>query len=162
MGTHKTQHKPEDVATETLDYMNLMHPILKGPHCDRHFILNMDQMPVYFHMMPKRTLEVISIKTIHIQTLLNDTKCVMVAVMIAADGTVLLLTIIFKGKPDGLIAWREFQTYPTTHYHYRCQDNVWMDEEVMIAWVDEGLNRTSTMRQITSFPSSYSTAPAAT
>jgi hypothetical protein len=48
MGTHQTQRKPEEDATEALDYMNLIHALLLGPHCDWHFILNMDQTPVYF------------------------------------------------------------------------------------------------------------------
>ncbi len=49
------------------------------------------------------------------------------------------MTIIFKGKADGRISpRREFATYPTTH-HYQCRDNAWMDEAVMIAWVDDEL-----------------------
>ena len=32
----------------------------------------------------------------------------------------------------------EFDAYPTTN-HYRCQENAWMDERVMLAWVDEVL-----------------------
>jgi hypothetical protein len=69
----------------------------------------------------------------------NDTKHVMVAVKIAADGIILPLTIVFKGKPDCLIVRREFQMYPTTHHHYQCQDNAWMDNGVMIAWVNKVL-----------------------
>ena len=65
-------------------------------------------------------------------------KRAMVAVTIAGDGTVLPLTVIFKDKPDGLIAWTEFSTYPTTH-HYQCQDNAWIDERVMMAWVNDVL-----------------------
>ncbi len=58
---------------------------------------------------------------------------------IAADGMVLPSTIVFlKGKANGPIAQNEFATYPTTH-HYRCQDNAWMDEAVMIVWVDDVL-----------------------
>ncbi len=59
MGTHKTQCKLKDVMTKVSDYMNPMRPLLKGSHCDRCFILNMDQTPVYFCMMRKKTLEVI-------------------------------------------------------------------------------------------------------
>ena len=43
MGMHVTQCRPEDVANEALDFMNLMCPFLDGPHCNRHFIFNMDQ-----------------------------------------------------------------------------------------------------------------------
>ncbi len=138
MGTHESQRKPDNITTEASDYTNLMRPLLEGPHRDRHFVLNIDQMPVFFCMTRKKTLEVIGVKTVHIRTSTNDTKRATVAVTIAADGTVLPLTIVFKGKPDGRIARNEFATYPTTH-HYRCQDNAWMDERVMIKWVDKVL-----------------------
>ena len=43
-------------------------------------------------------------------------------------------------KPDGRIAKKEFPSsvYPDDHF-YKCQDNAWMDEDVMIAWVNEVL-----------------------
>jgi fido (protein-threonine AMPylation protein) len=34
IGTHETQRKPDDVALEASEYMNLMHPFLEGPHRD--------------------------------------------------------------------------------------------------------------------------------
>jgi hypothetical protein len=138
MGMHETQRKPKEVAAEALDYMNLIRALLLGPHCDRHFILNMDQMPVYFCMTRKKTLQVVVVKTVHICTSTSGTKRATVAVTIATDGTVLPSTIVFKGKPDGRIAWTEFSTYPTTHY-YHCQDSAWMDERVMLMWVDKVL-----------------------
>jgi hypothetical protein len=46
--------------------------------------------------------------------------------------------IVFKGQPNGCIVMREFATYPATHF-YHCQPNVWMDEVVMLVWVDEVL-----------------------
>jgi hypothetical protein len=79
--------------------MNIMRPFIEGPHCDRRFILNMDQTPVFFCMTRKKTIEVIGVKTVRICTLTNDTKRATVAVTIAANGTVLPSTIVFKGKP---------------------------------------------------------------
>jgi hypothetical protein len=57
------------------------------------------------------------------------------AFTITADGTLLLLTLVFKGKLNGVIAAKEFPSddYLETHF-YKCQDAAWMDEEVMIAW----------------------------
>ena len=136
MGTHVSQSKPDKVAAESSDYMDLMRQIVEGPHRDRRFIINMDQTPVYFSMNAKRTLEVIGVKTVHIRTSTNDTKRAMVAVTITGSGAVLPSMVIFKGKPNGRIAKSEFANYPTTH-RWRCQDNAWMDEGVMIAWVDE-------------------------
>ncbi len=57
------------------------------------------------------------------------------AFTITADGTLLLLTLVFKGKLNGVIATKEFPSddYLATHF-YKCQDAAWMDEEVMIVW----------------------------
>ena len=138
MGTHETQRRPEDVATEATVYMNLVRPLLMGPHRDKRFVLNMDQTPCWFSMSRKRTIEVVGVKTVHICNSTNDTKRATVAVTIAADGTVLPLMVVFKGQRTGQIATREFGTYPSSH-HYRCQKKAWMDEQVMIDWVDDAL-----------------------
>ena len=120
MGTHQTQRKPEEVATEVAEYMALVRQFLVGLHHDKRFVLNMDQMPTWFSMSKKRTLEVVGVKTVHIRTSTNNTKRAMLAVTIAADGMVLPLMVVFKGQRRGRIATTEFSTYPTTH-HYRCQ-----------------------------------------
>ena len=137
MGTHETQRRPEEVATEASEYMNLIRALLVGPHRDKRFVINMDQTPTYFSMSKKRTLEVLGVKTVHIRTSTNDTKRATVAVTITADGTLLPSMIVFKGEPKGRIATTELPTYTTTtRHHYRCQKNAWMDEVVMMDWVD--------------------------
>jgi hypothetical protein len=103
MGTHLCQRKPEEVEAEASGYMCIIRTFLFGPHCNQRFILNMDQMPVYFLMSTKRTLEVVGKKTIHIRTSTNDTRWATVAVRIAGDGTVLPSMIILKGKYNGRI-----------------------------------------------------------
>jgi hypothetical protein len=75
---------------------------------------------------------------VHICTTLEDNKRVTVAVTIAADGMLLPSMVVFKGSPKGRIARTEFSSYSTTS-RYRCQANAWMDEAVMVAWVDEVL-----------------------
>ncbi len=104
MGMHVCQRKPEEVEAEASDFICLICPLLFGPHCNRRFILNMDQTPVYFSMSTKKKLELVEKKNIHIRTSTNDTRWATVAVTITGDGTVLPSTIIFKGKHDGRIA----------------------------------------------------------
>ncbi len=53
MGTHLSQHKPDEVEVEAKDYMRLICPFIIGPHRDRCLIINMDQMLVYFAMSAK-------------------------------------------------------------------------------------------------------------
>jgi hypothetical protein len=97
----------------------------------------MEQTLVYFAMNAKRTLEVVGKKTIHVRTSTNNNKLATVAVMITANGTVLPSMVIFKGKPNGHIAKTEFGTYPAPLHRYCCQENAWMDEMVMLAWVGD-------------------------
>jgi hypothetical protein len=136
--THKLQRKSEEDEGEVKDYMCLIRLFVMSNHHDLCFILNMEQMPVCFSMKAKCMLELIGKKTVYIRTLTNNTKQVTVAVTFAGNGTVLPLDVVFKGKPNGHITKKEFATFPTSH-HYHCQDVAWMDEAVMLAWVDQVL-----------------------
>ena len=111
MGMHELQCKPKEVEGGAKDYMRLIRPFFIGSLCDLRFVLNMDQMPVFFLMNSKRTLEFIGKKTIHIhiRTSTYDTKQATVAVTIAGDGTILPSVMVFKGKANGRIARRSSQ-----------------------------------------------------
>ena len=43
--------------------------------------------------------------------------------------------VLFFGKPNGRIVQCEFPTHPEGMI-YACQDNAWMDERVMLMWVE--------------------------
>ena len=43
--------------------------------------------------------------------------------------------VLFLGKPNGRIVQCEFPMYPKGMI-YACQDNAWMDERVMLMWVE--------------------------
>ena len=44
--------------------------------------------------------------------------------------------MVFKGKPNGRIVTRESPEFPEG-IRYTCQDNAWMDEKVMLQWVEK-------------------------
>ncbi len=87
MGTHETQCKPMDIVTKASDNMNLMRPLPRAHIVtgDLGFILNMDQTPVYFCMLRKKTVDVKGVKTVHIHMSTNDMKRAMVAVTLIDD-----------------------------------------------------------------------------
>jgi hypothetical protein len=62
IGTHTLQRPPAKVANKALDYIVYMCCIVTGSNCNRRFILNMDQTPVYFVMSAKQMLELIAKK----------------------------------------------------------------------------------------------------
>jgi hypothetical protein len=63
MGTHTSQQPPAEVECKAFNFMRFVRVIVSSGNRDRRFIINMDQMPVYFSMSSKRTLEVIGKKT---------------------------------------------------------------------------------------------------
>ncbi len=69
----------------------------------------------------------------------SQTKRATAALAVTAAGDFLTPMIIFKGKPDGLIARRELPTLDPTSI-YACQDAAWMDERCMLTWVNEVLH----------------------
>ena len=98
--------------------------------------MNMDQTPVYFSMHSKKTIEKIGLRTINVLTSTNDTRCVTVAATIMASGDQLTPFVIFKESPSGRIAREQVPTYDHTAI-YDLKKNAWMDEQVMLRWVDE-------------------------
>jgi hypothetical protein len=66
--------KPEEVAAESSEFMQIICIVIVGPHPDQRFVINMDQTPVYFSMMPKKTLELVGAKTIHNLSLMHNSK----------------------------------------------------------------------------------------
>ena len=82
---------------------------------------------------------------------MNDTKRATVVVKIVGDGMVLQSVVVFKGKVNGCIAKMEFATFPTSH-HYHCQNAAWMDEGVMLAWMDQVLQSYVKMAPNAIFP----------
>ena len=138
MGTHESQRHPDEVKEEAQDFLSEMKKKVVGPHRDKHFIINMDQTPVYFSMEPSKTLELIGRKTVHVRKSTNDTKRATVAVSITASGIILPSVVVFKGAKNGRIAQNEFGLYPPGHF-YACQKNAWMDERVMLFWAEKVL-----------------------
>jgi hypothetical protein len=62
MDTHTSQRPPAEVESKAFDFMRFVRVIISGGNRDRHFIMKMDQTPVYFSMSSKRTLELIGKK----------------------------------------------------------------------------------------------------
>ena len=110
MGMHELQRLLEEVAQEALEYMTMVRKLIVSPHCRRHWIINMDQMPVYFSMCPKKTLADKGLKTVHICTSTSDTKQATVSVTVCVDGTILPSMVVCEGQPNGCIAKNEFAT----------------------------------------------------
>ena len=136
MGTHESQKAPSETAKLAEDYMEIVRPLVSQANRSQDYILNMDQTPVPFTFNAKRTLEIVGRHTVHIRKSTCDTKRVTCALTVTASGRVLTPLLVFKGVPGGRIEKREFITFPNDIV-YACQGNAWMDEKVMLLWVDK-------------------------
>ena len=118
--------------------MTSVRPKVIQPNRSQDFILNMDQTPVPFSFHSKRTLEQLGSRTVNIRKSTNDTKRVTCAMTVTASGLVLTPMLIFKGAAGGRIEKREVPTY-VKDIHYGIQSNAWMDERMMLMWVQQVL-----------------------
>ena len=75
---------------------------------------------------------------VHIHKSTCDTKWATLVVTIMASGKMLNPILVFKGMPEGRIATWDFSTYPCRCI-YACQSSAWMDEVVMLQWVEQVL-----------------------
>ena len=112
--------------------------MLQGPNRDLRWIINMDPTPVIFSMHPKKTLEILGKKSIVIRTSTNDTRRATIALTIMAAGDQLVPMVVYKGTENGTIKKRELPNHHPTCI-YETQENAWMDERVMLRWVEEVL-----------------------
>ncbi len=84
--TNKAMRGPQEVCDKARKFMEFTCPLLIGPHYNRRWIFNMDQMPLHFSYHSSKTLEKHGTKTIHVRKTGNWTKWAMGAFTITAAG----------------------------------------------------------------------------
>ena len=114
-----------------------MRPRIIGRHRHPDYIINMDQRPIFFSMTLGTTLDQVGIRSVNVRTSTSSTVRVTLAVTITASGESLTPMMVYKGKPTGRILLG-LPNYPESCF-YACQERVWMDESVMLAWIDKVL-----------------------
>jgi DDE superfamily endonuclease len=140
--THESQRCGADELAEAREWMAVVRPKVLGPRRHPEYILNMDQTPVFFSMLRKKTLNIKGAKTVHVRKSTSDTKRITVAVTITAAGTILTPLMIFKGtagvimKKKGGDIENEFPTYNPQGL-YACQAKAWMDQYAMNYWIEQ-------------------------
>ena len=130
------------MVDEAKHFVSHVTPLLASLNHDERYIINMDQTPVFFSMVPNKTLNVAGERSINVRTSMGSRMRLTCAVTVSAAGDILRPFIVFKGKCDGRIVC-EFQNPEKSGFpvdcSYICQDRAWMDEAVMLQWVKEVL-----------------------
>ena len=71
---------------------------MREPGRDQKYILNMDQTPILFLMVPKTTLNKKGVKTVNVRSSSGSTMRVTIAVAVLAAGDMLPCMMVFKGE----------------------------------------------------------------
>ena len=133
--THDAQRPPGEVIQDAKYFMEDIRPIVATRN--KKYVLNMDQTPVFFSMVPRTTLQPQGSRSVNVWSSSGSTIRCTVAVTVTAAGEYLTPLIVFKGTENGRIN-RELSTYQTDCF-YATQERAWMDERVMLQWVEQVL-----------------------
>ena len=98
MGTHLSQRQPSEMEEIATDFVRVTREKLQMSCRDKAYIINMDQTPVPFSYDPKKTIEVVGQRTIHIRKSTCDTKCATCALTVTASGKMITPLFVFKGN----------------------------------------------------------------
>ena len=141
MGTSETQRSPIDSATDALDFMQHIHPKVSEKNHDPKVIVDMDQTPIFFTCHSKKILEWKEAKSVNIYTSTNDTKRATLTIYVCADGTKFPSMLIFKRNSKQSNCRKVFPNFSSGCKYY-CHENAWMDDRVVIEWVETFSNHT--------------------
>ena len=98
MGTHLSQRQPSEMEEIAADFICVTREKLQMSCRDEAYIINMDQTPVPFSYDPKKTIEVVGQRTIHIRKSTCDTKCATCVLTVTASGKMITPLFVFKGN----------------------------------------------------------------
>ena len=98
MGTHLSQCQPSEMEEIATDFVHVIREKLQMSCRDEAYITNVDQTPVPFSYDPKKTIEVVGRRTIHIRKSTSDTKCATCALTVTASGKMITPLFVSKGN----------------------------------------------------------------
>ena len=93
--------------------------------------------PIFFSMVRNTTLNHVGDQSMNVCSSSGSTMCTTLALTVTAAGGLLPPNFVFKVKPGGHVQ-RELKNFPEGAL-YTIQHNAWMDESVMLQWVDQVL-----------------------
>ena len=93
-------------------------------------IINMDETPMYFDIVPGRTVDMKGTKTVEARTTGAEKRHITVVLAVSNNGDVLPLITIFKGK-------QVLELYVPWSFVVCVQEKGWVDELIMLRWINE-------------------------
>ena len=129
--TSLAQSLPIDLENKITEFRRNLLNIRENGDFSYDNIGNMDETPVYFDMVPSKTVDRKGKKTIKVRSTKSEKRRITVTLCCTATGKMLKPTIIFKGTTTRSIKkvsdkGRSIVTF---------QNKAWMDEKVMAMWI---------------------------
>ena len=118
-----------------MKFLECIRPKLTEQFCDPDYILNMDQTPVPFTFQSTNTLEFRGTKAINIRGG-SHAKGEKISMNVTKSCKVLKPLLVCKGKPGDNLKKKNFLLKQMACLR---QEKLWMNEEVMLKWVDKVL-----------------------
>ena len=147
--TSMSQKLPADLEDKVSSFYKYVKDKRIEDDYEDKFIVNMDETPVFFDLVPNKTVETQGKKSVIVRTSGSDKRHVTVMLAVSASGDVLPTFVIFKGKRPlkDIKAPKDVTVL--------VQQKAWVDESVMLRWVDDSLraytNRNRTLLVMDSF-----------
>ena len=89
---------------------------------------NMDETPLFFDIVPNRVIATKGMKSVVVRTTSSEKRHLTATLAVTSDGDVLPALVVFKGK-------RELD-FTEEGVYVRVQEKAWMDEKLMLEWID--------------------------
>ena len=128
--TSLAQRLPKDLEEKIQSFHAFVVDKRAEDEFDDHLIVNMDETPVYFDLVPGKTVNEKGAKSVLVRTTGNEKRHFTVVLAVSANGDVLPPMVIFKGKRD-----LKFE-FPKD-WVVTVQEKGWMDGELMLRWINE-------------------------
>lgn len=149
--TSLSQRLPADLEEKISSFQTFVKTERSSEEIDDRYIVNMDETPVFFDIVPNKTVEQTGNKSVIIRSSGSDKKHVTVMLAVSATGDVLPTIVIFKGKRP----LRDIQVPNPKDVIVLVQEKAWVDERVMLEWIDACLlpytNRNDSLLVMDSF-----------
>ena len=89
--THKAQKHPREMQDLVEKFVLTTWPFLSQPNRDKRFIINMDQTPIFFGMVPNTTLNHVGDRSMNVHSSSGSTMHVTLALTVTVAGGLLPL-----------------------------------------------------------------------
>ena len=129
--TSIAQTLPCDLEEKIAQFHQSVRYVRENGDFPYQVVANMDETPVFFDLVPSKTVDVRGKKSIRVRTTKSEKKHITAVLSCVATGEMLPPMIIFKGKTTRSIHGVKSNGRAVITY----QQKAWMDEDVMKQWI---------------------------